>query len=131
MNYKEIANNYIMDRDYFENIEEYVEHYKLNVKIKTLKFYIKVEESIQNNAIKSKVLKELFTNNVAIKFINKNDNNRFAIFHPYTKGNTNKYQISFIDDKGAEMDLASPSIDNIIEKFLSYYNKYDIISEKI
>lgn len=125
------AINYLLDKDYFYSIEDYLQENNIqNINIKKLKFYVKVEENKINRENKVTELTKLFTNNIAVQFSSKNNNDRKAIFHLCSKDN-NKYQISFIDSLGAEMDLASNTIENIIDKFMSFYSSYNIIDEVI
>ena len=73
-------------------------------------------------------LKEILTNNKAVTFVNKNNNDRIAIFHISSRSNW-KYQISFIDSRGAEMDMKSNTIDEMIQDFIGMYYTYNIVKE--
>lgn len=131
INYKEIARDYLNESDYFNNASEFIEHFNMSIDIKKLEFYIKVESNRINKDNNRKFIKELFTNNTAVQFQNEKNPNRVAIFHPCTKENNNKFQVSFIDEKGAEMDIARETIEEITEEFLRYYSRYTIIENKI
>lgn len=131
MNIKEIAINYYYDKDYYNTLEEYIDINNIDIDIKKLKFRIKIEENKRSRIKKVKELKDLFTSNTAVQFSNNSNNTKKAIFHKCTKSNGNIYQISFIDSLGAEMDIAADTIDNIINDFLSFYTRYNIIDEVI
>ena len=55
----------------------------------------------------------------------ENKDGKYIIFHPCTK--FDGYQLSFFDNKGAYMDIARKSIDEIVDEFLLYHDAYKII----
>lgn len=131
MNYREIAIDYINSKEYHAGLEDYINHFNIkDIDVKKLNFYIKVEENISKRENKIKVLKELFNNNTAVEFKNVYKEDKRAIFHICSKEGS-KYQISFVDDIGAEMDIAGNTIDIIIDKFLAFYNSYSTVVQVI
>lgn len=123
-----IINNYQYDMDFFNSIDEYLQHYNVTIlsDIKYCNFRIKVLINKLEYEEKSKELKKTFNNCIAFKAVNKKNSNKYIIFHPCTYENF-KYQLSYFDEYGAIMDEKSETIEDTMHNYYNRCRDYNII----
>lgn len=82
------------------------------------------------NSIESKLRRNLIKliNNKTAKLVFKSNESRFIIIHRYTKEiNSNKFQLSFFDAKGAYSDIVRDSIKDLLKEIsLHEYNILEV-----
>lgn len=125
---KKLANNYIYESAFWDTTEEYLNAFDIiDAKdIKTFDFLYKIELNNIHKEYTEAELIPIFTNNIAVKFINIKDNSKYIIFHPCTNKEY-KYQLSYFDQYGAIMDEKRNTIEEIINCYM--YNRNYELSE--